>query len=160
MESKPAKEHEWLQKLVGNWTSEMECVMGPDQPPMKSKGTESVRSIGGLWTMGEGKGDTPDGTPVTSFMTLGYDPTKRRFVGTFIASMMTHMWVYEGALDGSGKVLTLDTEGPVFGAEGKMTKYKDIITFIDDDHRTLTSRILGEDGEWTEFMTAHYRRTK
>lgn len=159
MDSKPAKEHEWLQKLVGNWASEMECVMGPDQPPMKSKGTESVRSVGGLWTLGEGSGEMPDGGKMTSFMTLGYDPQKQRFVGTFVASMMTHMWVYEGTLDAAGKVLTLDTEGPVFGAEGKMTKYKDIITFIDDDHRTLTSRILGDDGKWTEFMTAHYRRT-
>jgi hypothetical protein len=159
MEAKAQKEHDWLQKLVGNWTAEMECVMGPDQPPMKSKGTESTRSIGGLWTQGEGKGDTPDGTPVTSFMTLGYDPARQRFVGTFIASMMTHMWVYEGTLDAGGKVLTLDTEGPVFGAEGKMTKYKDIITVVDDNHRILTSRMLGDDGQWTEFMTAHYRRT-
>jgi hypothetical protein len=160
MQSKPAKEHEWLQKLVGNWTSEMECVMGPDQPPMKSKGSESVRSIGGLWTMGEGTGEMPDGNKMTSIMTLGYDPARQRFVGTFIASMMTHMWKYEGTLDASGKVLTLDTEGPGMSGDGKMTKYKDIVTFVDDDHRILTSRIQGEDGQWTEFMTAHYRRTK
>lgn len=160
MQSKPAKEHEWLQKLVGNWTSEMECVMGPDQPPMKSKGSESVRSIGGLWTMGEGTGEMPDGNKMTSIMTLGYDPARQRFVGTFIASMMTHMWKYEGTLDASGKVLTLDTEGPGMSGDGKMTKYKDIVTFVDDDHRILTSRIQGEDDQWTEFMTAHYRRTK
>ncbi len=45
---KPQQEHEWLGQLIGDWESEMECVMGPDQPPMKSKGTESVRSLGGL----------------------------------------------------------------------------------------------------------------
>lgn len=158
MESKPQKEHAWLQQLVGEWTVEMECVMGPDRPPMTSKGTESVRSIGGLWTLGEGKGDNPDGTPVTSFMTLGYDPLKRRFVGTFVASMMTHMWVYEGTLDASGKVLTLDTEGPAMSGEAKMTKYQDIITVVDADHRTLTSRMRGEDGSWTQFMSGSYRR--
>ena len=32
-------------------------------------------------------------------MTLGYDPQKKRFVGTLIGSMMTHLWVYDGALD-------------------------------------------------------------
>lgn len=157
MKAKPTKEHVWLQRLVGDWETEMECVMGPDQPPMKSKGIESVRSIGGLWTMGEGKGDAPDGTSVTSIMTLGYDPQKQRFVGTFIASMMTHMWTYEGALEGD--TLTLDTVGPVFSGEpGKMTKYQDIVSFKSDDHRILTSRMLGDDGKWTEFMSAHYRR--
>jgi hypothetical protein len=158
MDVKPQKEHEWLQKLVGEWTSEMECITGPDQPPMKNRGSESVRSLGGLWTLGEGSADMPQGSCATSLMTLGYDPAKQRFVGTFIASIMTHMWVYEGTLDASGKVLTLDTEGPSFGDFAKMAKYKDIITFVDDDHRMLTSRMLGDDGEWSEFMTAHYRR--
>jgi hypothetical protein len=160
MDIKPQKEHAWLQNLVGEWTSEMECVMGPDQPPIKNKGIESVRSIGGLWTMGEGSGEMPDGNKMTSMMTLGYDPQKQRFVGTFIASMMTHMWVYEGTLDAAGKVLTLDTEGPGMSGDGKMMKYKDIITFVDNDHRILTSRVQGDDGQWTEFMTAHYRRKK
>jgi len=160
METKPQKEHEWLQQLVGDWDIEMQCSMGPDQPPMTSTGTESVRSIGGLWTQGEGGGEGPDGSKMTSLMTLGYDAHKQRFIGTFIASMMTHMWIYEGMLDAGGKVLTLDTEGPVFGAENKMTKYKDIITFVGPDHRTLTSRMLGEDGQWAEVVSAHYRRKK
>lgn len=158
MEIKPQKEHAWLQKLVGEWSADMECVMGPDQPPMKSKGSETTRSIGGLWTMGEGTGEMPDGGKATSVMTLGYDPQKQRFVGTFIASMMTHMWKYEGTLDASGKVLTLDTEGPGMSGDGQMMKYQDIMTFVDDDHRILTSRVQGEDGNWTQFMTAHYHR--
>jgi hypothetical protein len=74
--------------------------------------------------------------------------------------MMTNMWVYEGTLDPTGKILTLDTEGPSFTAEGKTAKYKDIIELKSDDHRTLTSQVLGEDGKWNHFMTAHYRRKK
>lgn len=27
--------------------------------------------------------------------------------------MMTHLWIYEGSLDQAGRVLTLDTEGPI-----------------------------------------------
>ena len=72
MQAEPQKEHEWLRQLVGEWTSEMTCRMAPDQPPMTSRGTESVRSLGGLWTIGEGQGDAPDGTPVGSVMTLSY----------------------------------------------------------------------------------------
>jgi len=40
-------------------------------------------------------------------MTLGYDPQKKRYLGTWIGSMMSHLWVYEVELDASGSVLTL-----------------------------------------------------
>jgi hypothetical protein len=35
-----------------------------------------------------------------------------------------------------------------------------MITIESDDHRALTSRVLRDDGKWTEFMAAHCRRTK
>lgn len=158
MQVEPQVEHHWLQKLVGEWTVDGECSMGPDQPTMKSTGTETVRSIGGLWTLGEGHGETPDGSQMTSFMTLGFDPTTKRFVGTFIASAMTHLWVYNGSLDTAGKVLTLDTEGPDFSGGTALVKYQDIIELFSDDHRILKSRLRGPDGKWQQFMTAHYRR--
>ncbi len=157
---KPQKEHQWLQRLVGEWTIESECRMGPDQPPMKMTGTEKVRSFGGLWTIGEGSGGTPDGGGCESIMTLGFDPQTKRFVGTFVASGMTHLWPYHGSLDASGKVLTLDSEGPTFSGDGAMAKYQDIIEFVSDDHRTLKSQVLGPDGKWTQFMTAHYHRKR
>ena len=160
MKAEPQKEHAWLHQLVGEWTAEMECIVEPGQPPMTSKGTETVGSLGGLWTIGEGQGDTPDGQPATSIMTLGYDPQRQRFVGSFVASMMTHLWLYDGALDASGKVLTLDAEGPSFAGDGKMAKYQDIMEFKSADHRILTSRTLGEDGTWRQFMAAHYRRKR
>jgi len=154
----PQAEHKWLQRLVGEWTMEGECSMGPDQPTMKSTGTETVRPVGELWTMGEGRGHMPDGSPCQTFMTLGYDPVQKRFVGTFIGSMMTHMWIYNGSLDASGKVLTLDTEGPDFSGGTGMVKYQDIIEFKSDDHRVLSSRLQDKDGHWQQFMTANYRR--
>jgi hypothetical protein len=154
----PQQEHQWLQRLVGEWVVEGECSMGPDEPPMKSTGREVVRSLGGLWTIGEGSGDSPGGGNCDSIMTLGFDPQTKRFVGTFIASMMTHLWPYNGTLDASGKVLTLDSEGPSIAGDGTMAKYQDIIEFLSDDHRTLSSQYLGPDGQWIPFMKAHYRR--
>jgi Protein of unknown function (DUF1579) len=81
-------------------------------------------------------------------------------VGTWIGSMMTHLWVYNGTLDTAGRVLTLNAEGPYMAAEGKIAQYKDVIEFKSDDHRVLTSHMLGEDGEWHVFMVANYRREK
>jgi hypothetical protein len=160
--AKPQKEHEWLHKLVGTWAAEMECSMGPGQPTTKGTATETVRSIGGLWVVAEGQGDLPGCGPATMMMSLGFDPQKGRFVGTFIGSMMTHLWIYDGALDASGRALILDAEGPNCAgpADGKLAKYQDIIEWQSDDRRVLRSRMLGEDGTWREFMTAQYRRTK
>jgi len=160
MQAEPQKEHQWLQKLVGEWTYEADATMGPDKPPEKCSGTESVRSLGGVWILAEGQGEMPGGGAATTLITLGYDPQKKRFVGTFIGSMMTQLWMYDGALDASENVLTLDTDGPNMAAEGKTAKYKDVIEIKSDDHRVLSSHMLGDDGTWQEFMRANYRRKK
>ena len=90
-------------------------------------------------------------------MTLGYDPQKGRYVGTWVGSMMTYLWIYSGSLDAEEKILALDTEGPNFGGEG-MAKFQDVIEIKSEDYRVLSSRKLGVDGNWHRFMTAHYRR--
>jgi uncharacterized protein DUF1579 len=158
MNADPQKEHQWLQKLVGDWTYEADATMEPGQPPVKCVGTESVRSLGGLWIVAEGQGEMPGGGPATTIMALGYDPQKKRYVGTFIGSMMTHLWVYDGELDAAERVLTLYAEGPDFVVEGKTAKYKDVIEFNSDDNRVLSSHLLGDDGQWQEFMRANYRK--
>jgi hypothetical protein len=158
MHAEPQKEHLWLQQLVGEWTAEMDCAMGPDQPRQKSRGSERVRSLGGLWTVGEGTGEMPDGGVGHTLMTLGFDPVKGRFVGTFVGSMMTHLWPYEGSLDESGTVLTLESEGPSMAGDGTIVPYRDVITMVSPDHRVLSSHVPDGNGGWTEFMTAHYRR--
>ncbi|MEX2142922.1 MAG: DUF1579 domain-containing protein [Pirellulales bacterium] len=160
MKEEPQKEHQWLQKLVGDWTYETEAAMEPGQPPEKLPGSETVHSLDGLWTVAQGQGEMPGGGTATMIMTLGYNPQRNRYVGTWIGSMMTHLWIYNGSLDAAGKVLTLESEGPSFAGDGKMANYQDLIEFIGDDHRTLTSRVRGDDGTWNQFMTAHYWRKK
>lgn len=158
MKTEPKKEHQWLQNLVGEWTYETEATMEPGKPAEKFGGTESVRSLGGLWILAGGQGEMPGCGATTTMMTLGYDPQKQRYVGTWIGSMMTHLWIYEGELDADERVLTLNSEGPAMTDDGKMAKYRDAIEFKSDDHRVMTSQVLGDDGQWHKFMTATYRR--
>ncbi|WP_435009404.1 DUF1579 domain-containing protein [Tundrisphaera lichenicola] len=160
MHEEPCAEHKWLDRLVGRWVSESECNMGPDQPPITSTGKVTFRSLGGLWVMGEGEGEMPDGGTMSSVITLGYDPRAGRFVGTFIASMMTYLWPYAGSLDDDRKVLTLDSEGPSFSSPDAMAKYQDIIEVIDDDHWVLSSRFQDDEGRWNSFMKAAHRRAE
>ena len=92
-------------------------------------------------------------------MTLGFDPLKKRFVGSFIGSMMSNLWIYDGELDADKTALILSADGPSFTDPTKVAKYRDTIAFLSDDHRTLTASVQGDDGSWKEFMLAHYRRT-
>lgn len=160
MEAKPQPQHQWLvDKLVGSWSFESECSMGPDQTPTKFSGTLETRSIGGMWIVGEGKGDMPDGGFGQTIISLGFDIKQQRFVGSLIGSMMDFMWIYNGSLDEAKKVLTLDTDGPSFTGEGS-AKYQDIITWIDDDHHVLRSQVQGDDGTWTQVVEMRYSRRK
>jgi hypothetical protein len=149
----PTPHHKWLEKLLGEWESEMECG-----PGMTSKGTESFRTMAGLWYIGEGRSEMPGGAAATMTMTLGYDTLRAKYVGTWIGSMMSNLWVYDGKLEGNK--LTLSAEGPHFGEAGKLAQYRDVIEFVNDDHRTLTSFMLADDGKWNQFMQAQYHRLK
>lgn len=157
-EMKKTQEHAWLQKLVGEWRGEGEAAMGPGAPVEKFAMDETVRAIGDVWVQCESLTKPPAGGSATTIMTLGFDPDKQRFRGTFIGSMMTYLWIYDGALDASGKILVLDAEGPSMTGDGKMARYRDSIELISDDHRTLSSQMQLPDGTWSKFMTMHYRR--
>lgn len=156
-EAPVSEEHRWLAQLVGEWDCKIEATMAPGAEPMLMESTESVRSVGGLWILAEGKADF-GGMPFTSFLTLGYDLQEGAYVGTWIDTMQTHLWVYRGQLDESRKVLTLEAEGPSMEDPARKAKYRDSIEIAGPDHKILRSSMLGPDGEWTTFMKAEYRR--
>jgi hypothetical protein len=159
--AEPQPEHAWLEQLVGKWTFDGECVMGPNEPTIRHAGKEVVRPFGKLWVISEGHMEMPDGEPMINQMTLGYDPDRKCFVGSFIASMMAYLWVYEaGSLDADRRTLTLPARGPSMTGTGEMVQYEDTIEVIDADRRILRARVLGEDGEWRQFMQTEYRRVR
>src|SRR5260370_19740692 len=94
--SGPLKEHEWLQQFVGEWDSE--APEEPGKPPQKGKVTESARMLGGLWIVAESKITIMD-KPMTGMLTLGYDPQKRKYVGTWIDSSTSYLSKYERPVD-------------------------------------------------------------
>ncbi len=156
---KPTKEHQLLEKFVGTWKTQSEGLMGPEQPPMKCEGMMKSRSLGGFWVINEMTGNMM-GTPMTGVQTIGFNTDKQKYVGTWVDSMMNHLWQYQGSVDESGTTLTLEAEGPNFMAAAKTTKFRDIYEFKSPDHIRATSSMLGEDGQWVVFMTGDSRRTK
>lgn len=156
--AKPPAPEAWLKQLEGEWEAESEMSAGPGTPAMKAKVTEKARTVG-IWMIWEND-IKAEGFTITGIMTVGYDPEKKKFIGTWIDSMQTYLWKYEGTLDPTGKILTLEAEGPSMATPGKMAKYRDIIEIKNKDHKVFRSAIQGEDGKWTTFLTSQSRRKK
>ena len=154
----PQAEHAWLQQLVGDWDTEVECVMAPGQPAVKSKGTEHSRMIGGFWAVFENHGEMM-GAPFTGIMTVGYDPEKKQYQATWVDSMTPILWVYQGEVDASGKALVLHAKGPSCEQPGKTVNYRETTTLVDGDHKVFTSE-AEMDGAWVPCVTVHYTRKK
>lgn len=158
MKTDPTPQHEWLKGFAGEWVFEGECNTGPGQPLMKASGKESARMIGDLWVVGEGSGEMPGGGTMTSLMTIGFDPVKGKFVGSWVGSPTASMFLYEGELEADGKTLPLHCEGPSMADPTKTAHYKDVVVLNEDGTRELRSHMKGDDGQWVHFMTARYRR--
>lgn len=142
----PVKEHEWLKNLAGEWESDCEYCMEPGKPPVKTKASENTRMLGGFWIISDGKSDIL-GTPFSSQFTLGYDPTSKRYTGTWIDSMTSYIWKYDGSVDPTGKILTLTTEGPSPKDPAKNTRFKEVIELTGKDQKTFSSSYL-DGNEW------------
>ena len=160
MKAEIGAQHAWLHRLAGDWRFEMVELDGAAQPPGTMPGTEHVRLLGEAWVLLEGRGAAPDGTPTQHQMTLGYDPARGAFVGSWIGSMMNHHWVYRGTLSDDGRSLLLDSDGPSFDPPGQMLRYRDIIEVVSSDERLLHGNLLRPDGQWQRFMTARYTRIR
>jgi hypothetical protein len=93
-----------------------------------------------------------------SMMTLGFAPIRGKSVGSFVASCMTHHWLYEDSLDVTGRTLTVDAEGPSFTGDGSMARYQDIIEAVDHETYLLSSQIQDPSGNWVKFMHGKHTR--
>ncbi|HEX2101160.1 MAG TPA: DUF1579 domain-containing protein [Candidatus Synoicihabitans sp.] len=153
----PLPQHAWLQRFVGDWDSDIEMPMDPGQPPMKSKGIDRCQMLGGYWLISEGQNLD---FPYSWRLTLGYDAGAQRYVGTWTDTMSPHLWQYRGSVDATGRILTLETEGPFPFAPGVVSKFREVSEFVTEDHRVFTSSRLNEQGQWTELLRINFRRRR
>ncbi|HEX7003629.1 MAG TPA: DUF1579 domain-containing protein [Trueperaceae bacterium] len=149
----PGPEHAWLQRLVGEWVMEAEAAGHPS-----FTGSETVRPLGQAWIVAEGSFQAEGREPDSSLMMLGFDPEKKRFVGTWAGSALAYLWVYEGQFGDSEKILNLDCMGPSMRGDGKLLPYRDVIEWVSEDERLLRGLVRDADGSWQQFMVTRYRR--
>jgi uncharacterized protein DUF1579 len=156
---KPGPEHARLAKAVGNWDAEIESMMGgPGAPPMKSKGSETVKAQpGGLWFIADFQGEF-GGMPFHGHALSGYDTTKGKYVGAWADNFGTHLSTMEGTFDEKTKSGTSFMEAP--GMTGEMVKHRMVEKWIDDDSRTFEMFMPGADGKDMQVMKITYKRRK
>jgi hypothetical protein len=137
-------EQEWIKQIAGEWSYEAEVPLEAGKPPMKLQGTENVRIVG-AWVIAEHNTAMNDQV-VTGILTFGFDGEKKKYVGTWIDSMSSHLLHYEGIADPAARTLTLLTEGPD-PTTGKRCKFKEILEVKGKDSKVFTTFVQGEDGK-------------
>jgi hypothetical protein len=146
-------------KDVGTWDATIKSwTGGPDSQPSESKGVEVVKLMpGGLWQQNEFDGKFADmefhGCGVT-----GYDPKKKKYVGTWVDSMSTDILSMEGEYDASTKTLTMYSKGT--DPSGKAYDAKMTSKHEDDDTRVFTMFMKSDEtkGEFIKMMEITYKR--
>lgn len=157
--SKPEAAQVWLQQFAGEWKSKTKSEPIGDHPATEKAGKMSSKMLGGFWIINR-MAAVAGGFKFQAIQTIGYDPAKKKYVGTWIDSMMNYMWHYEGAVDSSGRKLELIAEGPnMIGGKGLAT-YRDSYEFKSADHIIARSEVKDENGEWKTFMTGNLSRIK
>jgi hypothetical protein len=153
----PGPEHELLKKDVGTWDATVEMMMPPGQPP--AKGTEvNVMGPGGLWLITDFKSDNMMGAAFQGHGVGGWDPAKKKYVGTWVDSMSTGVSLTESTYDPATKTLTGMLEGP--GPDGQPMKMKAVTQYKDDGSRVFTMYMKGPDGKEAPTMRITYTRKK
>jgi hypothetical protein len=152
-------EHKLLKKDVGVWEAEMKTWMeGPDKEPMVSKGVERTHAVGDYWIVSTYEGDFA-GQTFVGHSQMGYDPAKKKFIGTWIDSMSTSLAQMDGTYDEATQELTM-VMTMLDPATGKDTKAKTVSKYIDDNTRqfTMYMETPGVGEGWMKSMEVTYKK--
>ncbi|MGD9636074.1 MAG: DUF1579 domain-containing protein [Pirellulales bacterium] len=153
----PTAEHALLKEGVSTWDATMKMYEASGEEPTVAKATETVELMpGGMWVLSKFESEFA-GMPFTGRGVTGYDPWKKKYVGTWIDSMSPSLMISEGEYDPATKTATSYAEGraPV---SGEIIKYKQVSRTIDANTRTFEMYRPEKDGEFVKMMEIEYKR--
>lgn len=155
----PTESHKQMMREAGEWTADVKMWMAPDSEPVASKGTETIEKSGDYWLLSTFTGDV-GGQKFVGKSVMGYDPTTKKYVGTWFDTMTPYLTKMEGEYDVATHTLTMMAEGRD-PATGETTKSKMVTMYLDDDTKTfeMYGPVPGQDGEWWKMMEVNYKRT-
>jgi hypothetical protein len=158
---KPTPEHQILAADAGTWDATIKSYMGgPDAEPSLSKGVESNEVMtGGLWVLSRFEGSFGP-AKFEGRGQFGYDPLKKKFVGTWIDSMSPSLSTLEGTYDAKTRTMTYVGDG--YDPSGKIKFTQRLVTVTKEDGtRVFTMSMKFEGGEAeTKVMEITYTKRK
>lgn len=137
----PAPEHALLQKDVGEWDAKIKMWMAPGSPAMESTGSETVRMLGGFWSVAEFEGSFM-GQPFTGTGWAGWDARNGQYVNAWIDSTSPGISHGTATWDEASKTLSGTMKGP--GPDGQMQTMETTVTYPDENTRVMTMKTNGE----------------
>jgi len=150
----PGPEVLFLKKDAGTWDASVEMT-DPSGQKTTAKGTETVSMIG-FWQVARFRGQMM-GQPFEGLGSVTYDPTKKKYVGTWIDSMTPGYATVEAELSADGKTMTGTMEGP--DMSGKIVKSRETTEWRSDGTRVFTMYGPGDAaGKQAPVMTITYHR--
>jgi hypothetical protein len=156
----PNENHQLLEHLAGNWTTAAKFWMDPKAEPETSNGTSSAKMIMGGRFLEQNFTGTAMGQPFEGRGLLGYDNLKKEFTSVWFDNMATGIMTGSGKYDDVAKTIT--SEGSMSCPITNETHrwYKDVTTWIDDDHYKYESYMKDKDGQEFKGMEITYTRQK
>ena len=111
----PSEHHELLMHSVGEDTGTITMHMA-GMPNTPNKATETIEAFGGFWTRSHFECDFM-GMPFQGMGSMGYDPMKKKFIGTWQDNMSPTLSVMEGDYDEESKMMTMHWMAPTMTGE-------------------------------------------
>ncbi len=159
--SRATAEHKILASDLGTWDATVKSYTGgPEAEPSVSKGTEvNTVMAGGMWLLSKFEGEF-GGMKFEGRGQFGYDPIKKKYVGTWIDSMSPNLSVLEGDYDAKTKTMTYVGDG--IDPDSKTKYTQKMVTTTKDDGTRVFTLYMKFDGakDDTKFMEITYQKRK
>jgi hypothetical protein len=156
--AKTGAPHKMLAGLVGSWVTRTKTWMAPGKPPMESTGTcEQKMLLGGRYLQQDYAGDMM-GAPFSGIGITGYDNHKQKYVSTWIDSMSTGIFYFEGSAGPDGKRIVQHclSDDPVRGP----VKWRSVTKIVDGDTHSFEMYLTDKSDKEQKMMEIFYSRKK
>jgi Protein of unknown function (DUF1579) len=155
----PTAEHKIFASEEGTWDATVKSFEGgPNAEPAVSKGTEVNTLLpGGLWLVSKFEGEF-GGVKFEGRGQFGYDPNKKKYIGTWIDSMVPTLSVLEGEYDDKTKTMTYVGEGT--GPDGKTKYMQRMVTTTKADGSRVFTLYMKVDKDEMKLVEISYTKRK
>lgn len=153
-------EHKIIMGEVGSWDAVVKTWMNEQGQadasvePTVAKAKEVNRAVGPFWVVSDFSGSFA-GMDFKGHAITGFDPAKKKFVGTWVDSFTPSPMTMVGTYDEKTKTMTYETTG--IGMEGTEVKGKMTVAYKGKDSRVMTSYEM-QDGKPVKMMEITYTR--